>query len=47
MVGDRQSDIEAGRDVGCTTVLLGPGEGDPDVRVADWAELLTGVEDRR
>jgi D-glycero-D-manno-heptose 1,7-bisphosphate phosphatase len=45
MVGDRQSDIEAGRDAGCTTVLLGPGEGDPDVRAADWPELLATVTD--
>jgi D-glycero-D-manno-heptose 1,7-bisphosphate phosphatase len=45
MVGDRQSDVEAGRDAGCTTVLLGPGEGDPDVRAADWAELLATVTD--
>jgi D,D-heptose 1,7-bisphosphate phosphatase len=43
MVGDRQSDVEAGRDAGCTTILLGPGEGDPDVRAADWAELLDTV----
>jgi D,D-heptose 1,7-bisphosphate phosphatase len=47
MVGDRQSDIEAGKEAGCTTVLLGPGEGDPDVRAADWAELLATVTDGR
>jgi len=47
MVGDRQSDVEAGRDAGCTTVLLGPGEGDPDVRATDWAELVATVTDAR
>jgi D-glycero-D-manno-heptose 1,7-bisphosphate phosphatase len=45
MVGDRQSDVEAGRGAGCRTVLLGSGEGDPDVRAADWAELVTTVTD--
>ena len=43
MVGDRQSDVEAGRGAGCMTVLLGSGEGDPDVRAADWAELVAAV----
>lgn len=47
MVGDRQSDVEAGRDAGCTTVLLGPGEGDPDLRAGDWEELLATVMDAR
>jgi len=46
MVGDRQSDVEAGRDAGCTTVLLGPGDGDPDARAADWAELLALTDER-
>jgi D,D-heptose 1,7-bisphosphate phosphatase len=45
MVGDRQSDVAAGRDAGCTTILLGQAEGDPDVRAADWSDLLAAVED--
>lgn len=45
MVGDRQSDVEAGRGAGCTTILLGPGEGDPDLRAADWSELLAAMGD--
>jgi D-glycero-D-manno-heptose 1,7-bisphosphate phosphatase len=45
MVGDRQSDIEAGRDAGCRTVLLGSGEGSPDVRAADWEQLVARVTD--
>jgi D,D-heptose 1,7-bisphosphate phosphatase len=47
MVGDRQSDVEAGKEAGCRTVLLGGGKGDPDVRAADWAELLSRVADGR
>ena len=43
MVGDRQSDVEAGRGAGCRTVLLGSGDGHPDVRAADWAELVATV----
>jgi D-glycero-D-manno-heptose 1,7-bisphosphate phosphatase len=47
MVGDRQSDVEAGREAGCATVLLGSGEGDPDRRVTDWEEFLGSVTEAR
>jgi D-glycero-D-manno-heptose 1,7-bisphosphate phosphatase len=42
MVGDKPSDVEAGRRAGCTTVLLG-GNGShdatPDYLARDWAEV--------
>ena len=47
MVGDRRSDVEAGREAGCTTVLLGSSDGDPDLRAADWEELLASVPEAR
>ena len=43
MVGDREADVEAGRSAGCTTILLGRGGGDPDVRARDWGDVLAAV----
>ena len=43
MVGDKPSDVEAGRRAGCTTILLAPG-GDgaaaSDHVATDWTEVL-------
>jgi histidinol-phosphate phosphatase family protein len=53
MVGDKLSDIEAGRAAGCTTALLGQGKdrsipghglGLPDHRGDDWRSLLFSME---
>ena len=54
MVGDKMSDVGAGRAAGCTTALLGPGKegalGDapagarPDHHAADWPSLLMSME---
>jgi D-glycero-D-manno-heptose 1,7-bisphosphate phosphatase len=42
MIGDRYSDIEAGRAAGCKTVLIGAGEGDeivlPDLKANSLLE---------
>lgn len=47
MIGDKPSDIVAGRAAGCTTALLG-GAADPSVvpdhLAADWPSLLTSLE---
>jgi D-glycero-D-manno-heptose 1,7-bisphosphate phosphatase len=44
MIGDKSSDIEAGRHAGCRTLLLGPAAADDripaDFRAADWAAAL-------
>jgi D-glycero-D-manno-heptose 1,7-bisphosphate phosphatase len=43
MVGDRWRDVEAGRNAGCVTILLGPGyaerEAEPDHRAESLAEV--------
>ena len=42
IIGDKASDIEAGRRVGCRTVLLGPRAGGPrdaDLVARSWAEV--------
>jgi histidinol-phosphate phosphatase family protein len=43
MVGDHESDIEAGQRAGCRTVLVGAGDGPStaDYRVSDLAALRT------
>jgi histidinol phosphatase-like enzyme len=48
MVGDRRGDIEAGRRVGCRTVLIGEGCGErfpcaPTVRVASRERAALGI----
>lgn len=43
MVGDCQSDVEAGRSVGCTTILLGRAEGVADVIARTWEDVLAAV----
>lgn len=48
MVGDRWRDIEAGRQAGCRTVLVGSGYGEtllhePDARVADLLEAARWI----
>lgn len=35
MVGDRYTDVEAGRAAGCRTILIGAGEGEPTCQ-PDW-----------
>lgn len=42
MIGDSDTDVEAGRRAGCRTVLVAPGAGAsrPDVRVPGMAALL-------
>ncbi len=42
MVGDRETDVEAGRRAGCRTVLVSPlvSETQADVKVADMAALV-------
>lgn len=39
MVGDKPSDVEAGRAAGCKSALLG-ASGDADVVASDWSRLL-------
>jgi D-glycero-D-manno-heptose 1,7-bisphosphate phosphatase len=55
MVGDKPSDIEAGRRAGCRTILLAakwphPFDPMPDYVAADWAEvtryILSHIEER-
>lgn len=46
MVGDKPSDVEAGRRAGCTTILLTPeadGAAASDHVAADWTEVLSLV----
>jgi D-glycero-D-manno-heptose 1,7-bisphosphate phosphatase len=49
MVGDKSSDIEAGRRAGCRTILLRSVTGDegcspvPDVVAANWPETLAWI----
>jgi D-glycero-D-manno-heptose 1,7-bisphosphate phosphatase len=45
MVGDSPSDVEAGRNAGCRTILVGDGQGavEPDVRVADMKALRDAI----
>lgn len=47
MVGDKPSDLQAGRDAGCKTAYLGDGADNPgldaDFRGRDWAELLRAL----
>lgn len=42
MIGDRYTDVEAGKAAGCTTILVGPGEGEattePDYRTSSLFE---------
>lgn len=45
LVGDKDIDIQAGKDAGCRTILLRATESqgdecEPDHRVVDWAEIL-------
>jgi D-glycero-D-manno-heptose 1,7-bisphosphate phosphatase len=49
MIGDKPSDIEAGRAAGCVTALLGNAAPDsradhPDHCAADWPSLLSSLE---
>lgn len=49
MIGDRVSDIEAGRLAGCRTALLGDVDVAPEVpttRAADWPGLARSILDR-
>lgn len=47
MVGDKLSDVQAGRAAGCTTVLLSPDEdASADVCAKDWPAALRGLERR-
>ncbi len=48
MIGDKMSDMEAGREAGCRTILLGPPDGRSaipgvDYRCADWQEVVRVV----
>jgi D-glycero-D-manno-heptose 1,7-bisphosphate phosphatase len=53
MVGDKSSDVEAGRRAGCTTILLSAqadGESRPDHVARDWrevVELITASDEPR
>ena len=40
VVGDRESDVEAGRAAGCATILLGTGPSSADHLAADWDGVL-------
>jgi D-glycero-D-manno-heptose 1,7-bisphosphate phosphatase len=40
MVGDKASDVAAGRAAGCRTAYLGSGDVIADVTGRDWTELL-------
>jgi histidinol-phosphate phosphatase family protein len=47
MIGDKASDVAAGRAVGCVTALIGASEGvtgDADVRGAGWTPLIQELE---
>lgn len=47
MVGDRDSDVEAGRRAGCTTILLSTdtgGPANPDHIAGDWTEVVRVIE---
>jgi D,D-heptose 1,7-bisphosphate phosphatase len=51
MIGDKMSDVAAGRAAGCITALLGNGkdaatapDARPDHRGDDWAALLSSME---
>jgi D-glycero-D-manno-heptose 1,7-bisphosphate phosphatase len=43
VVGDRESDVEAGRAAGCATILLGTGSSSADHVAADWGDVLRFV----
>ena len=43
MVGDKASDLEAGRAAGCKTAFLGTADVSADFRGADWTELLRAL----
>ena len=45
MVGDKASDVAAGRAAGCTTALLATA-GDADLVAPDWPSLLRGIRAR-
>ena len=47
MIGDTESDVEAGRRAGCRTILVSaePGETVATVRVGGLAELVDRIED--
>jgi D-glycero-D-manno-heptose 1,7-bisphosphate phosphatase len=36
VVGDKATDVEAGRRAGCRTIQLGRDDGDPDFSALDW-----------
>jgi D-glycero-D-manno-heptose 1,7-bisphosphate phosphatase len=48
MVGDKESDVEAGRRAGCRTIRFGPGTlaagPAPDFVAADWPAALAWIE---
>ncbi len=52
MVGDKASDVEAGRRAGCTTILLAPGpsapetDASPDHLARSWAEVTAAILER-
>jgi phosphoglycolate phosphatase-like HAD superfamily hydrolase len=49
MIGDKVSDVEAGRRAGCKTVLLGSGTTDegsapgPDYGAAGWGDAIRPI----
>ena len=49
MIGDKLSDVEAGRRAGCRTVLLGPGTTDegsargPDFDASGWSDAIQPI----
>lgn len=45
MIGDSPSDVEAGKNAGCRTILVGDAAGlvEPDVRVPDMKALTTAI----
>jgi D-glycero-D-manno-heptose 1,7-bisphosphate phosphatase len=47
MIGDSETDVEAGRRAGCRTVLVGGAAGSSiaDIRVADLAELESRLDE--
>lgn len=47
VIGDEARDVQAGRAVGCRTLLLGEGNGGADGRAADWGEVLAVLRDMR
>ncbi len=50
MIGDKKSDLDAGRAAGCRTILYGTREtkdnagAEPDFRSGDWAEIAGWIE---